>query len=445
MLKNLKYLITNSYWLKSGTLALVTKFLLMLFGFASFLILIRLLDKESYGNWAIFMVGASIVETVRIGFLRSPLMVLRSDNTIDVVRLYSTSLFLNLLCSLLFIIILFCSLHLFGQFVDTFLFGKLLVWYALKLLIISFSDHFDLVQESNFSFSGTFVDHISRGGLFIFLIVFFIYSNEDISLVQLVQFQIYGAIVGLILTFLNAKFRSKWLLSKVSFSVEFAKRYISLGRFTFGSSLISLTTRNLDSWFIGFLISPAAVTIYNPAIRITNVFELPSSALNSVLFPKMTMSVQKDGILTIKRYYQKSVILLLIIMTPAIVLIYFFAEQIINIVAGEGFEETVKILQLIVITGLLVPINRLFNVVMESIGKPNIGFFVILLGLIINVVFQFNLISQYGLRGSAYATIVTFSVVFLCTQFLLRIILGFNVLDVFRFVFKKLIIIRKNQ
>ena len=96
MLNRVLYKIRQSYWVKSGAIVISTRISQIILGFIGFLFLIRLLDKDQFGIWVIFMTIASLIETVRLGFIKNPLMILNPDRNINKRNLYNSSFFLNM-------------------------------------------------------------------------------------------------------------------------------------------------------------------------------------------------------------------------------------------------------------------------------------------------------------------------------------------------------------
>ncbi|MCG8310206.1 MAG: oligosaccharide flippase family protein [Cytophagales bacterium] len=406
----------KSYWLKSGTLVLSTRLILMIIGFITFLILIRYFDKEEYGIWVIYMTVTSLIETVRIGFLKSPLMILNSDKATRRDLLYANSFFLNILLSLLFIIAVVSSISIWSAFGNIGVIKYLFFLYSIKLIIVSVSDHFDLIQETNLEFKGSFFDLVSRYSVFVLLIFVFLFFGKTIRLELLVLFQIIGSVVGLILTSLNAYLKGIVALPSFTYNAVYLKKYVKLGKYTIGSSLISIASRNIDTWMLGLLMSPAAITIYNPALRVSNIFELPSSTVASVVMPKLTKEIGLEGISYLKTYYERSITYVLIVMIPLVILIFIFSDEIVYLLAGPGFQQSGELLKITIFFGLLIPFNRQFNVIMESARKPETSFLVMIFTLVVSIISHYIFILNYGIYGAAIGSLFAYFLVFILTQ-----------------------------
>ena len=167
---------------------------------------------------------------------------------------------------------------------------------------------------------------------------------------------------------------------------------------------------------LGILISPAAVAIYNPALRISNVFEIPSSTMASVLLPKLTKKISSEGIKTVRMYYERSMTYILIFMIPISLFVFIFSEEIIHFLVGSGFEQSAELLRITIFFGFLIPFNRQFNVVMESAGKPKTSFIVMIVTLIISFISHYIFIGLFDIPGAAYGSLLTYIVIFVLSQ-----------------------------
>jgi O-antigen/teichoic acid export membrane protein len=206
---------------------------------------------------------------------------------------------------------------------------------------------------------------------------------------------------------------------------------MSLGKFTFGSSASSIAMRYVDTWMLGALINPVAVAIYNPAIRISNIFELPTSTMTTILMPKLTSKISISGHDSVKYYYEKSMSHILIFMIPIVAIGVIFSNEIILIVAGQGFEQTGYLLKFTMFYGLLIPFNRQFSITLDALGRPKLNFIVILITLALSVILNIVFISQFGIIGAIYGTLIAYSAVFIFTQIYLYRNFNVSLINIF--------------
>ena len=65
---------TKSYWFKSGSLTLLNRLSITMFGLLNFFFLIRILDQDDFGAWVIFLSITGLSESIRNAFIYNPLL-----------------------------------------------------------------------------------------------------------------------------------------------------------------------------------------------------------------------------------------------------------------------------------------------------------------------------------------------------------------------------------
>ena len=103
---------TKSYWFKSGSLTLLNRLSITMFGLLNFFFLIRILDQDDFGAWVIFLSITGLSESIRNAFIYNPLLrYLNSEDEENHKDIKSASLSLNLfaafLISTLFVVLAF--------------------------------------------------------------------------------------------------------------------------------------------------------------------------------------------------------------------------------------------------------------------------------------------------------------------------------------------------
>jgi len=181
-----------------------------------------------------------------------------------------------------------------------------------------------------------------------------------------------------------------------------------------------MINKSIDSWMIGKLISPAAVAIFNPAIRISNLVEVPTETLTSIFFPKLSERIAKSGAATATDLYEKAVGAITAFMIPVVLFFITFAGPVVYFVAGPGFEDTVPILQITMLYGLMIPFNRFMGITLDALGKAKINFLFVVRNASINVVSNFIFINQFGVIGAAYGTLTSYVIVSLLNLYYLK-------------------------
>jgi O-antigen/teichoic acid export membrane protein len=410
----------------------MNKICVTFFGFVNFYILIRVLPKEDFGAWALFTSVASLVELVKHGFVRNPLIrYLAMSPPGESAKIQTASLFLNATVGLLQVIALyFCSLYL-GDFWSAPQLSSLFKIYMITTLLLVPINHFDILQQARMEFKGTFLSNLIRNaGLFGFILVAFFF-HYAIHLDYFAYAQAVALFLGGCLSYTYARPYlefSKWI------DWTWLRELRSYGVFTSGTNVSSMINKSVDSWILGKLISPAAVTIFNPALRISNLVEVPTDTLTSILFPKLSERIASEGPGAARYLYEKAVGTITAAMLPLVMLVILFADPVVAFVAGPGFGATVPILQITMLYGLMIPFHRFLGITLDAIGKARTNFLFVLRNALFNVISNYFFISHFGIIGAAYGTLTTYVVALVVNQVYLRRYLGVRLANILKHV-----------
>ena len=423
----------RSYWLKSGFFTIAFRLSVIIFGLGSVMLLLRGLSKDDFGTWVIFSAVTAFIEVGRMGLLRNALIkfLAESDNDDDYARISTASFALNALLTLLFIIIL-CALAIpLGQWYQDAQLTQMLFIYCFTTTILIPFTQFNSVQQGNFDFVGTFWSNFTRQGLFFFYILTLFVLGNEFTLLGLAQFQIVTAAFGALVSWWFTRPYIK-MSSKIDF--RWLSALFHYGKFVFGTNLSTMLYKSIDKLMLGLMVGKAAAGIYELAIKITNLAEVPTFSIASILFPQSAKQAKTEGLGGVKELYEKSVGAILAILLPFIAFVMLFPEWMITIIGSSKYLDAVPVLRLTMLYGLFIPFAVQFGTVLDSIGKPKINFYFTLLGAGLNIILNYIFISNYGLVGAAYGTLSTYMVTFVFMQWMLYIELKVKFYNVFRHI-----------
>lgn len=424
-------IISNSYWLKSGLLTIFQRLSVVIFGFVTFYILIRELTKEEFGSWVIFVSITAVIEILRNGFIRNPLVkFITSNDPENHIKIYTSAFILNLLLTVSVGIFLAISAPFFADKLNTPSLEVLLyIYIATNFVFLAFS-HFEFVHVSNLNFKGSFYGYFIKQGALVVYIFVCLFFGIAISVTNLAIFQIFSTGMGAIIIFILAR---GYLKSSFEIDRKYIKEMFHFGKYTFGTNMGSMIFGNMDQWMLASLLSPAAVAIYNPALRMNNLIEVPTWSITSIVFPQLSKRIKEEGNKSAKYLYEKSVGLILCIIVPALISIIILAEYVIYLIADESFSESIPILRITMLYCLFVPFARQFGTVLDSTGKPQINFLFVLFQLTVNIISNYLFISYFGVIGAAYGTLLSYIIGFIINQFYLKRNININFWRTFSF------------
>jgi O-antigen/teichoic acid export membrane protein len=112
---------------------------------------------------------------------------------------------------------------------------------------------------------------------------------------------------------------------------------------------------------------------------------------------------------------------------------FLFAKPIIQIIAGEAYLESVPILQITLLYGLLLPYLKQLGTILNVMNKPHIGFYLMLFIFVFNLAINYIFISDFGIIGAAYGTLISYAVSIIINQQILKKELNVSFVNTFRY------------
>lgn len=388
--------------------------------------MVRMMPKTEIGIWILFTSVTAILEMVRHGFIRNPLIThLVSADEKDKNSVITSSLVLHGALAGLICILLLLGAAPLSRFWDAPGLDTLFVLYALNTLIFIPFLHYEYLQTAKSNFKAIFISNLVRLGvpsLYVFIIFF---VRHDMTLVELAVVQIIATVIGAVVAFFYVRDLASVF---TTMCWKTFKELFHFGKYTFGTQVSSMFVKNTDSWMIGRLISTAGVAVYNPALRISNLVEVPTLTIANMIFPQVPQKMKERGVAGIRDIYYKSVSCILAFMLPMVIPLFLFAETVITLVFGAEYIDSAPILRVTIFYSLIIPFNRQFGTLMDGLKHPKLNFYLLLMVAVLNVIFNFIFLNLFGLIGSAYGTLLSYIVVFVINQVILYRMFRINTL-----------------
>ena len=198
---SLKFKLGSSFWIQSVFFTLLNRFSLIAFGVISYIILAKKVfpTVKEMGIWALFLAIFTLIENVKQGLLRNPMIKFLSEPEYVTNRnkIQSASLITNILFSTLAIVILFFGGHLLVKWLNTPELLELFPWGMFMILLWIPFNHFEVLLQAHFKFKAIFYGYFVRQGLFMTLvIVLLILDKPFLTLANLAKLQIFSLFCG---------------------------------------------------------------------------------------------------------------------------------------------------------------------------------------------------------------------------------------------------------
>jgi O-antigen/teichoic acid export membrane protein len=138
----------------------------------------------------------------------------------------------------------------------------------------------------------------------------------------------------------------------------------------------------------------------------TSYLEVPLRGLAVAAFPRIGKAWKEEGATGVARLFEKTTAEMLALTLPVCLVLGLLAPWAVLFVAGPGYEDAVLLLRVLLLFALIKPWGRMFGTTLDAIGKPEINFRYVMLGVVLNVALNLLMIPWLGLVGAAYATVL---------------------------------------
>lgn len=239
-------------------------------------------------------------------------------------------------------------------------------------------------------------------------------------------------VVSLILIFVFIQDANDYLMygaviifnSHASYILNFlhSRKYISYRKFEkydliqhlkpifvfFFSAIVITIYGHLDALMLGMMQGDYEVGIYNAALRMKTIVVSLSTAITSVLFPRMSVYFKEGDKKNYEDLLQKSLRITLVLMLPLTCYVIINSRDILLFVCGNQYTTAQSsLIVLMLCTIALALTNLLGNQILLPKGDEKRYSISVFVGMIIDMALNFILIPKYGSLGAAIATLET--------------------------------------
>jgi O-antigen/teichoic acid export membrane protein len=376
-------------------LSLTGNLVIAILGIAGFALLARSLSLDVFGEWVLFVTGGSFVEMFRFGITNTGLIRFLSGADEDSkVKLIGSNALIGVGATFLISIILIFCYTVFKDTISNSGYHLFFKWYPLLAFLNLPWNNALVVLQAARKYGHILVIKALKSGLF-FLVILIHFFFMEMTLTELVfGLLISNAITSLVSIILG--WDGTKYITKASRATN--KTLLDFGKYTTFTLIGTNLLRSADTIIIS--LSPmgsAAVALYSIPLKLTELQQIPLRSFVATAFPKMSKaSVQGkvDEVRDLFYTYSGALTYLFIIMSLCT---FVFAEFLVLILSGEQYLKVdpatgfnvVDIVRVFSIYGLLLPIDRMTGVGLDSINKPNINALKVFIMVVANVIGDF--------------------------------------------------------
>lgn len=408
----------NAPWLRHGLTSILDKGASFFFGFAASFILARVLTRHEFGVWVIFYTISGFIEVTRFGLQQNALVRFMSASTSEEEKntIASASMTLNGIITTILVLLLAFSSSWWSQFYQAAELQPMLYVYCLTTIAFIPQMQYNFIQQAELDFRALLWSNlVNRGGFFILLLLLLALGIK-IELLALSWALLICALAGSLTAWWLGKHRVRHQWGMHS---EWVGKLYRYGRFVLGTNIGAMLLKSIDKMMLGSMRGPEAAAVYEWAIKITNLTEVPTNSVASVVFPQVSRLSSQEARQDIKQVYERSVGIILAINIPFLIFMLLFAEWTIQLLASAKYLDTAPILRLTMLYGIFLPFAVQFGTIMDATGHARTNFLITILSAILNAGFNYLFITHFGVAGAAYGTLSAYATLMVINQSIL--------------------------
>jgi O-antigen/teichoic acid export membrane protein len=365
---------------------------------------IRYLGPENFGVLSLILTFLSIFSIFSSWGLRGLIVKKLSEKNADINKIiyngFATSFFLSILFLLLFIF--------FSYFYSKGMKGDIFVFFLISSfsLIFTFNEIIAAFFESKINIKPIMIIMTIVNIVISLIKIAFLFAGSSlINFVILIPVESF--LISICSIYVISKkidnFQSVWIDKKI------IKNYLYLGFPLALASFVNILNMRIDQIMIANVLDLSSLGQYSVAVRMSELFFIIPTALTASYFPilvKADMSKEKNII-------KQMTGLLSMYSVVTFLFIFIFGEFAISFLFGDAYQISDSILKVLILSTFFISLSLVNGKWLLKYEKTKLIFIRVLISSIVNVFLNYYLLRAYGLHGAAYATVISYFVLFI--------------------------------
>lgn len=383
----------------AGLMTFLTQVLIFICGFATSIILARVLGPADRGIYALIMLILSILELIGTLGMEIGNVYFSANRRYELSDVISNSLVSSIVLGLI-VILLYWGVSTTNTYQD-FLTAKnilpLYLWVAVFtmpiILLLSFFKNILLGREE---FLKVNVVNILQSILRLGLIV---------VLLMILAQGIFGAVLAYLITMICvalfvALFVTK--VCKINFSINFKllKESYFYGARGYIGNVAQFLNYRLDMFFVAHLLDVTAVGHYTIAVGMAERLWMIPNSIGTVLFPRVSAIQDVQANQLTPKISRHTLFIVLILSIVSLVL----ARPLIQLLFGATFLPSAKPLMILLPGIVVLSFAKVLTSDLAGRGRPEFGTLAAFVSLAVNIPMNLLLIPRWGISGAAFAS-----------------------------------------
>jgi len=419
-------------------LSLAGNLVIAVLGLGGFALLARSLDPEHFAQWVIFISGGSLVEMLRFGITNNALVrFLSGASKEQSEQLIGSNVLISLLSTVGIALIMVVVNLFFKELIDKSVYAMFFTWYPLLAFINLPWNNALIVLQAKMEYGKIlWIKTLNSGLFFLFLVLNKIAFN--LSLMHLIWALLMINVITSIVCISNG-----WdgLLSIRKANKATNKTLLNYGKHSTFTLIGTNLLRNADLLIISLSpLGTAAVALFSIPLKLTELQQIPLRSFAATAFPKMSKASLNGNNAEVKSLfysYSGALTYLFIILS---IITFVFAKEFVILISGLQYIDSatntfniVTLVRIFSIYGLLLPIDRMTGIALDSMNKPHINALKVILMVATNIIGDLVAVFIFeSLEAVAIATILFTTVGIVVGAYCINREFEFSTIEIFK-------------
>ena len=388
---------------KSGLITFLTQISVFIAGFATSIILARVLGPEDRGIYALIILIPAVMGMLGTLGIEIANVYFSANKKYKLSDIISNSLVSSIGLGLVIILLFWVAstTNAFQEFLIanniTFLYLLLAVFTVPIVLLSGFFNRILLGREEIVKFNSVGISKsiFQLGLVFVFLIV--------------LDQGVFGAVLAYIVTTVCVALLVTLLIKKLnrinfSFNFELLKESLRYGGKGYLGNVAQFLNYRLDMLLVAYLLDITAVGYYTIAVGMAERLWMIPGSIGTVLFPRVSAIGDTQANQLTPKVSRHT---LFIVFVLSIVLL-FLAKPLILVVFGISFLPSVKPLMILLPGIVALSFAKVLTSDLAGRGRPEFGTYASIVSLAANIPLNLYFIPKWGISGAAFASSIAY-------------------------------------
>ena len=368
-------------------------------GFASTLVLARILSPADFGVLGIAMLSISLLQTFSETGFEGALI----QKNGDIAGFLNSAWVIAVVRGACLTALLFFGAPMVASFFGSPMAGPILKALAFVPLLNGLSNIGLVFFKKDLDFKKLFIFELCGQMIYVLVAVplAFIHRNVWALALGTLASNLASLLVSYGIHSYRPAFRIDW---------KIAKELFNFGKWLLGTHILLYLINQGDNLFVGKILGPAALGFYAMAYKISflPVTEL-TFVTSKVMFP--AYSRLQGNREKLREAYVGMLTVLSYVSIPLSGLVFLFAEDFVRIVLGAKWLSIFPIIQVFAFSAMLRSVSSTTGALFQGIGRPDIVAKLVAMRLVIIALLIYPLTLIWGLVGTALAILASNAVI----------------------------------